>query len=53
MASSKYVSTPADPKTKLDCYGDPFTEPTKYRQIVGSLQYATRPDISFAVNRVC
>lgn len=35
--------------------GTPFDDPTKYRQIVGALQYATlsRPDIAYAVNKVC
>nr|GEU91547.1 hypothetical protein [Tanacetum cinerariifolium] len=32
-----------------------FSNPVKYRQIVGSLQYVTlsRPDIAFVVNKVC
>ncbi|GJZ83974.1 putative RNA-directed DNA polymerase [Tanacetum coccineum] len=32
-----------------------FSNPVKYRQIVGSLQYVTlsRPNIAFAVNKVC
>lgn len=35
--------------------GKPFSDPTAYRQVVGTLQYLTltRPDISFAVNKVC
>lgn len=33
----------------------PFHDPVKYRQMVGALQYVTlsRPDITFAVNKVC
>jgi hypothetical protein len=33
----------------------PFSDPGKYRQMVGALQYVTlsRLDISFAVNKVC
>nr|KAJ0224458.1 hypothetical protein LSAT_V11C100013840 [Lactuca sativa] len=33
----------------------PLLDPTTYRQTVGALQYVTlsRPDIAFAVNRVC
>jgi len=32
-----------------------LADPTKYRQTVGALQYASlsRPDITFAVNKVC
>ncbi|GKA31563.1 putative RNA-directed DNA polymerase [Tanacetum coccineum] len=32
-----------------------FSNPVKYREVVGSLQYVTlsRPDITFAVNKVC
>ncbi|KAD2393896.1 hypothetical protein E3N88_40873 [Mikania micrantha] len=33
----------------------PLADPTRYRQTVGALQYVTlsRPDIAFAVNKVC
>ncbi|GJR59649.1 retrotransposon protein, putative, ty1-copia subclass [Tanacetum coccineum] len=32
-----------------------FSNPVKYQQVVGSLQYVTlyRPDIDFAINNVC
>ncbi|GJQ92154.1 retrovirus-related pol polyprotein from transposon TNT 1-94 [Tanacetum coccineum] len=32
-----------------------FSNPVKYQQVVGSLQYVTlsRPDIAFAINKVC
>ncbi|XP_043705316.1 uncharacterized mitochondrial protein AtMg00810-like [Telopea speciosissima] len=35
--------------------GDPMDDPTLYLNTVGALQYATltRPDIQFAVNKVC
>ncbi|GJS47661.1 retrovirus-related pol polyprotein from transposon TNT 1-94 [Tanacetum coccineum] len=55
MSLASPMSTPADPYSKLQKEGDPFSDPTLYRQVVGSLQYATntRPDISYSVNRVC
>lgn len=33
----------------------PFHDPVQYRQLVGALQYVTlsRPDITYAVNKVC
>ncbi|CAH9130543.1 unnamed protein product [Cuscuta epithymum] len=55
MLDSKCVATPADPSIHLNLFGEAFSDPKLYRQTVGSLQYATitRPDIAFAVNRVC
>ncbi|CAN1749024.1 Retrovirus-related Pol polyprotein from transposon TNT 1-94 [Linum perenne] len=55
MQTSTPISTPADPQCKLTQEGVPYSDPKLYRQIVGSLQYVTisRPDITYAVNRVC
>lgn len=55
MTNSKPISTPADTSTPLQKDGEPFFDSKLYRQVVGSLQYATitRPDIAYAVNRVC
>ncbi|KAD6796180.1 hypothetical protein E3N88_07076 [Mikania micrantha] len=56
LFTAKPVPTPMSTSHTLSL-GDspPFADPVKYRQIVGALQYATltRPDISFAVNKVC
>jgi histone deacetylase 1/2 len=55
MTTCKPVDTPVSP-SKLAIQPDhPFSDPTRFRQIVGALQYLsfTRPDIYFAVNRVC
>ena len=49
------TSTPMSPIASLSLYaGDPLPDPTTYRSIVGALQYCTitRPDISFAINKV-
>jgi Reverse transcriptase (RNA-dependent DNA polymerase) len=45
MASSNSLSLHDD---------DPYSDPKRYRSVVGALQYATitRPDISFAVNKI-
>ncbi|KAL4565709.1 hypothetical protein LXL04_029812 [Taraxacum kok-saghyz] len=55
MADAKPISTPADTSCRLVLDGDPFSDHKLYRQVIGSLQYATitRPDITYAVNRVC
>jgi histone deacetylase 1/2 len=54
MTSCKPVDTSVSP-SKLALQPDhPFSDPTRFRQIMGALQYLTftRPDICFAVNRV-
>jgi histone deacetylase 1/2 len=58
MTNCKQMSTPMSSTDKLSIHdGDPLgpTDTTEYRSIVGALQYLTltRPDISFAVNKVC
>ncbi|KAK1626254.1 hypothetical protein QYE76_000569 [Lolium multiflorum] len=58
MLECKHASTPMSATDRLSAFdGDPLAseEATEYRSIVGGLQYLTitRPDISFAVNRVC
>jgi histone deacetylase 1/2 len=58
MHQAKAVSTPMASTEKLSRYeGDPLTaaDITRYRSVVGALQYLTltRPDIAFNVNKVC
>jgi histone deacetylase 1/2 len=58
MVDCKPVNTPLSTSEKLSLYeGTPLgaQDTTRYRSIVGALQYLilTRPDISFAVNKVC
>lgn len=58
MLGCKPCTTPLSASDKLSSYdGDPLSpkDATRYRSIVGALQYSTisRPDLSFAVNRVC
>ncbi|XP_042983205.1 uncharacterized mitochondrial protein AtMg00810-like [Carya illinoinensis] len=56
MHNSKAVSTPMSVSSKISAFdGSSFEDPHLYRSVVGSLQYLsfTRPDISFAVNKVC
>jgi hypothetical protein len=50
-ASTPIATTPLLTSTSTDLLSDP----TPYRSLVGALQYATftKPDITFAVNRVC
>ena len=55
MQDANAVTTPISTSGSLKLSdGSPATEPTQYRQVVGSLQYLalTRPDISFAVNKL-
>jgi hypothetical protein len=56
MTEAKPVSSPMSSSAVLSAFtGDPMEEPSLYRSTVGSLQYLslTRPDLAFAVNRVC
>jgi histone deacetylase 1/2 len=56
MLECKPIATPMMSSSKLSKTGsDNVTDSTLYRSVVGSLQYATitRPEISFAVNKVC
>jgi hypothetical protein len=58
MASCKPVSTPLSTSEKLSAFEGTVLGPsdaTRYRSIVGALQYLTltRPDIAFSVNKVC
>ncbi|GLT99976.1 hypothetical protein SLE2022_173770 [Rubroshorea leprosula] len=53
LNDSKSVSTPLEPNVKLTPMdGSPLSNPTSYRQLVGSLVYltTTRPDIAYAVH---
>ncbi|KAJ9556427.1 hypothetical protein OSB04_011041 [Centaurea solstitialis] len=55
MDGAKVVNTPLSSSQVLTVNDDtPHVDPTPYRQLVGSLQYLafTRPDISFAVNKL-
>lgn len=53
MTNARPVTTPmaSSPKLHLNS-GTSLTDPSKYRKLIGSLQYLqfTRPDIGFAVN---
>jgi len=56
MTDCKPCPTPLPSNTRLSCLdGDPLSDPSTYRSMVGGLQYVSllRPDISFAVNQVC
>jgi hypothetical protein len=58
MQNCKAVTTPLSSTTKLSAnVGEllALEDATKYRSLVGALQYLTltRPDISFAINKVC
>ena len=58
MINCKPTTTPLSTSEKLSLHnGEPLgpEDSTRYRSIVGALQYLTltRPDLSFAVNKVC
>nr|KYP59278.1 Retrovirus-related Pol polyprotein from transposon TNT 1-94 [Cajanus cajan] len=56
MAEAHGAPSPMFSNCKLSRSGtDFFHDPTLFRSVVGALQYATltRPEISFAVNKVC
>jgi histone deacetylase 1/2 len=58
MVNCKPVCTPLSTSEKLSAYKGTHLGPSdakNYRSVVGALQYLTltRPDISFAVNKVC
>jgi histone deacetylase 1/2 len=58
MSQCKPVNSPMSTSEKLSRYEGSILGPkdaTNYRSVVGALQYLTltRPDISFAVNKVC
>jgi hypothetical protein len=56
MLGAKPTATPCSSVIKLSKFdNDLLPDPTKYRQVVGALQYCTltRPNISFSVNQLC
>ncbi|XP_019177885.1 PREDICTED: uncharacterized protein LOC109173081 [Ipomoea nil] len=55
MVDCKPLSTPAAVTQPVTPTETPYENPTQYRRIVGALQYLTitRPDLSYAVNRLC
>jgi histone deacetylase 1/2 len=58
MEASKPIGTPLSAIEKLSIQEGErlgLEDSTRYRSIVGALQYLTltRPDISFAINKVC
>ncbi|PKU77375.1 putative mitochondrial protein [Dendrobium catenatum] len=56
MSTCKPLATPLPAKYPTDPYlQTPFAQPDLFLQLVGSLQFltCTRPDIAFAVNKLC
>lgn len=56
LSESKPYSSPMTTSNPLSINDSPlFSNPVRFRQIVGALQYVTisRSDITFAVNKVC
>ena len=55
MLGANVVSTPISSTMSLKLHdGAPPADPTKYRQVIGSMQHLslTWPDISFTVNKL-
>jgi len=54
MLDSSPVSTPKNFSTKFHADGEPFSNPTTFRKLIGKLVYLsnTRPDITFVVNHL-
>ncbi|RDX60103.1 Copia protein, partial [Mucuna pruriens] len=55
MSNCKPLDSPMDPNMKLMVkHGEPYSDPERYRKLVGKLIYLTitKPDISFAVGVV-
>ncbi|XP_057434172.1 uncharacterized protein LOC130726869 isoform X2 [Lotus japonicus] len=54
LMGSKPCETPMEPGMKLTAEGVPFSDPQRYRRLVGKLNYltVTRPDIAFPVSVV-
>ena len=56
MDEAKPAKTPCSSGSKLSRHdGEPLSDPTPYRQLVGALQYCTltRPEIAYSVNQLC
>ncbi|XP_019199141.1 PREDICTED: uncharacterized protein LOC109192889 [Ipomoea nil] len=55
MVDCKPLATPVPVTRPVSESVVPYADPTQYRSLAGALQYltVTRPDLSFAVNRVC
>ncbi|BBG92487.1 transposable element gene, partial [Prunus dulcis] len=55
MLDCKPCSTPSSSQKLDNTSGEPLSDPTAYRSLVGALQYLTwtRPEIAFSVNQVC
>lgn len=56
LSQCKPANSPCSPSVHLSLGDSPcYDNPVRYRQTVGALQYLTltRPDIAFAVNKVC
>ncbi|XP_019158436.1 PREDICTED: uncharacterized protein LOC109155158 [Ipomoea nil] len=55
MSDCKPLSTPASLSYSAAPSSELYENPTQYRRLAGALQYLTitRPDLSYAVNRLC